>query len=51
VAQVHKYVADELKQQCPAEEYFSRWVLSLTVAKEWLTGMPYDHVSTFLRNS
>jgi hypothetical protein len=43
VGHVHKKMAEELKQLCPAAELFRVQALYLTGAKEWLTAMPYEH--------
>jgi hypothetical protein len=43
VGHVHKKMAEELKQLRPAAVLFRVQALPLTVAKEWLTAMPYEH--------
>jgi hypothetical protein len=40
---VHKKMAEEFKQLRPAAELFRVQALPLTVAKEWLTAIPYEH--------
>jgi hypothetical protein len=43
VGHVHKKMAEELKQLRPAAELFRVQAPPLTVAKEWLTAMPYEN--------
>jgi hypothetical protein len=43
VGQVHKKMAEGLKQLRRAAEVFRVQALSLTGAKEWLTAVPYEH--------